>query len=400
MNRIKRTIIQAVPAGAFLLICLIVFGPIHVFGNDLMVGDPAPKIYAQEWMNGSEVTAFEPGTIYVIECWASWCGPCKKVIPHVNKLHDEYADKGVVFIGLNISDTPEKAKAFVEEMGDGMQYRVAIDDGWKSGEAWLKAAGVSGIPHAFVVDGKGRLVWMGHPARGLDNVLEQLQLGEYNPARQIEDAIRIKNSALALELLDNQLTENYRQQDWDAAVATVDKMIEAVGEEGTAANRYRVQKFKIVFLHQQDFTSCVPLVEQLLTGPLKEDKEYLLQMLQSANTDKTKERAYLVELVNGPLDGDPASIGKEVAEKVAVLQRKEQEKRLIAYRIGCHLCKLDGVDSEAFFIHAQTCCKLGYLQEAVAVQEKLLASADPETTNYELFKRDLEKFKASADKIN
>ena len=40
-----------------------------------------------DWVQGEGPTAFEPGKVYVFECWATWCGPCVALIPHVNHLH-------------------------------------------------------------------------------------------------------------------------------------------------------------------------------------------------------------------------------------------------------------------------------------------------------------------------
>src|SRR6478735_4808346 len=59
------------------------------------VGDPVTPdaLGKAEWIQGSAPTAWEPGKLYLIECWATWCGPCVAAIPHVNELHRKYADK-------------------------------------------------------------------------------------------------------------------------------------------------------------------------------------------------------------------------------------------------------------------------------------------------------------------
>ena len=48
-----------------------------------------------DWVQGEGPTAFEPGKVYVFECWATWCGPCVALIPHVNHLHKKYYVKGL-----------------------------------------------------------------------------------------------------------------------------------------------------------------------------------------------------------------------------------------------------------------------------------------------------------------
>src|SRR5688572_6824044 len=69
----------------------------------LMIGDPAPAIQVAEWVQGKPVAKFEPGSMYVVEFWATWCGPCKVAIPHLNELSKTYAGK-VQFIGVSVSE--------------------------------------------------------------------------------------------------------------------------------------------------------------------------------------------------------------------------------------------------------------------------------------------------------
>ena len=133
--------------------------------RQLAAGSVAPPLKPEKWIKGKPVESFEAGKLYLIECWATWCGPCVAAIPHLNKLHNRFQDQGLVVIGVNVMGDPEdKAAAFVARKGDQMAYRVAYDG--KSGNIsteWLKAAGARGIPHAFLVR-DGSLVWHGHPS--------------------------------------------------------------------------------------------------------------------------------------------------------------------------------------------------------------------------------------------
>lgn len=131
-----------------------------------------------EWIQGEAPAEWEAGKLYVIECWATWCGPCIAAIPHVDELYDKYQEKGLRVIGVNVwEDGKEKVAEFVEKKGDGMSYPVAYTGKGGAFETeWLKPAEVTGIPHAFVVM-DGEVLFTTHPSRLNDETIEQLLSG-------------------------------------------------------------------------------------------------------------------------------------------------------------------------------------------------------------------------------
>src|SRR5687767_6900738 len=83
----------------------------------LAIGWGAPVVSVKEWIHGGPVdmAAGKGKNIYVVEFWATWCGPCREAIPHVSELQKKYKDRGVVFIGLT-DEAPSVVKGFVQKM--------------------------------------------------------------------------------------------------------------------------------------------------------------------------------------------------------------------------------------------------------------------------------------------
>lgn len=132
-----------------------------------------------EAVQGEAPKTWEPGKVYILECWATWCGPCVAVIPHVDGLYDKYKDKGLRVVGVNVwEDGKDKVAEFVKKKGDGMSYPVLYTG--KSGTPfeteYLKPDGVTGIPHAFIVK-DGKFLFSGHPAGLTEEVIEGLLAG-------------------------------------------------------------------------------------------------------------------------------------------------------------------------------------------------------------------------------
>lgn len=159
----------------------------------LKVGDDAPAIKVHTWVKGKEVKSFQKGKVYVVEFWATWCGPCRESIPHLTELAKKNPD--ITIIGVAASERKEtsgsdqrltKLKQFVKQEGEKIGYAIAFDNDRKMGTPWMRASGSSSIPTAFVVDGESKISWIGHPAEVEQPMLEAL--AKAKPAKKTDKA--------------------------------------------------------------------------------------------------------------------------------------------------------------------------------------------------------------------
>jgi len=138
-------------------------------GCEKKEGGSAAALTGLEWVKGEPVT-FEAGLVYVVEFWATWCPPCRTSIPHLTEIQHKYKDQKVTVIGIS-NEKVATVQPFVANMGAKMDYTVAVDPEGKANAGYMKAFNQNGIPHAFIVDGKGQIAWHGHPMDGLDEAL-------------------------------------------------------------------------------------------------------------------------------------------------------------------------------------------------------------------------------------
>ena len=144
------------------------------------IGSSAPTLHIATWLKGSPVTSFEKGKIYVIEFWTTWSGACMTSMPHLSALQRKY--KGITVIGLSSPDERNELSAvqsMVNRRGEVMDYTVAWDDVRRTRAAYMEAAGRRTIPMVFVVDGAGKLAYIGAPVF-LDPPLEQIVAGTWD----------------------------------------------------------------------------------------------------------------------------------------------------------------------------------------------------------------------------
>jgi thiol-disulfide isomerase/thioredoxin len=212
--------------------------------SKLDIGDPAPALTVTDWVKGTPTKEFVKGQVYVVEFWATWCGPCIESIPHVTKLARQYGSK-VNFIGVSIMEKDESiykvnVPAFVKKMGEKMDYNIATEGPGKAMEThWMKASGQEAIPCAFIVGGDGNILWIGHPRSNLEKTLDEVVAGKYDLKAAIAEKEAFDRDLAATKAMYASLEAAKKAKQWDKALQIISDeiRIHPMMEQGLGINR-------------------------------------------------------------------------------------------------------------------------------------------------------------------
>ena len=120
------------------------------------IGSIAPKPANLVALKGNNLTAYTPGRITVIEFWATWCGPCRGVIPHLNELVKQYSGKAVDFYSVTA-----EGKAPYEQFASKFPIDTNVISDPKGG--MFDTYGIHVIPRTVIIDGKGKVAAITNP---------------------------------------------------------------------------------------------------------------------------------------------------------------------------------------------------------------------------------------------
>lgn len=283
----------------------------------LAVGSGAPVFKPAMWIQGEPVTAFQKDHIYLIECWATWCGPCVAAIPHVNALHQKFQDQGLVVIGLNVmEDDVTAVESFVNKQGDRMSYRVAFDGGGKSGEFarnWLMAAGANGIPHTFVVR-ENKLCWQGNPKALSEDMVSAMLAGTFDAGKAAADAAERTKSIAELGSAQREFNGLILEKKTGEAATLLPHMVELANKAGRppqAIAELETSGQVAIAIAEDECAKAVALIKRNLT-PQATDKAAARAWLHAAETMITtpglaeaRDYNFALDCLNQSLNADP-----------------------------------------------------------------------------------------------
>ena len=314
----------------------------------LTIGDPAPALDIEHWLSDGDgkfphVETFEKGKIYVVEFWATWCGPCIASMPHISKLQEEYADRGVQIISVSDEEL-DTVKEFLErKVPDAddktfgeltRNYSLTTDPDNSVYEDYMEASAQDGIPTAFIVGKDGKIEWIGHPME-MDKPLDQVVQGTWDReafAKSVrEEQIVNKRMKEAIRLL--------RSGEMEDGLEIVEELVETTSNSEL---KNRLQLFRISVLMATGGEQLVDVFGQVAKA-------------NQSNPNLLNELAWgIVEVADSGREVEPELVQ---AARQAIDWAVEKEPRNAAILdTQAHIAYLQGNLDEAIEIQTKAVC--------------------------------------------
>lgn len=111
------------------------------------------------------------GKPVLLNFWASWCQPCRDEMPYLQQIYNEYKDKGLVFYGIDIGESPEAINTFF--LDNSLSLPVLLDSDKSVGQSYQ----ITGVPETFLIDKNG--------------IIRKWQIGAYPNAQMIKNDLKL-----------------------------------------------------------------------------------------------------------------------------------------------------------------------------------------------------------------
>lgn len=302
------------------------------------IGDKAPAVKVTKWMTRQpEALPGDKGAekhVFLVEFWATWCGPCMKSIPHLAELHKKHEKDGLVVLGIS-NEEPEAISKFLGGKAKALKlelpYFVASDEDMNTQNVWMKD--IDGIPYAFLVDKTGTIIWTGNPldVKSLDDSIKKVLAGHF-------DMEAAKKAAAAAKKADELMG------DLKAAFGSGDKE----------------KTFKIL--------------DEIMVLTPQDVRPYLIKRQLLVEFEMEAQVAAWEAKIEAAMKDSPDGLS-QLAE-VELEKSLDQRNAGLLYRSIHRANELTkGQDPDTLALLAKTQCSLGMLDAAIVTQRQVVAMA-------------------------
>ncbi|ANW05871.1 alkyl hydroperoxide reductase [Bradyrhizobium icense] len=284
----------------------------------LRMESPAPPIKVENWLRGQPLTSFQPGKVYIVEFWATWCRPCVAAMPHLVQLQEKYKDSGVEVLGVAAHEragTADEARtnldAWLTEKFSNLNYRIGFDYTGEMNKLWMDPSSSVGIPTSFVVDRDGHIAFIGFPTQ-LDDVLPKILNGSWRTSDEARaaDTERIaegERTMLTVPIFAK-LMPAMKAEDWAKALSTLEEAVAVMPDDVN----FRVLHADLLLHKMHDLQTGLPVMRQLVRDAIDKKSEQWMAGAMRQLFDPANDSSHFPP-------AERFAMGKELSEHILAL---------------------------------------------------------------------------------
>lgn len=412
-----------------LCLTLLVSGRVLAADGDasvLTIGSKAPALDVEHWVSNGNgqfkpVTEFEKDKIYIVEFWATWCGPCIGSMPHLVEMQNAHAKDGVQIVSISDEDMDTVSK-FLErkyvprgqaepEEGEEAKgpatygeltsaYCLTTDPDESCYEDYMRAAGQNGIPCCFLVGKSGVVEWIGHPM-AIDPVLESVIADKW------DRSVFAKEFAVTqkVDLATSQAMGLVQEKDFDGAIAAFEAVRPIAKGQALQQIDFYVSRIKQIQLQSMvsegKTDEALKMIDAQLEAAEEAQKSEIYQLKYSVlmMAERQKEAAVVLETMTEKMEPDMLNQvawtiyeatqqdNAEIATELVQAATAAAEKAVKAQPKNAAI-----LDTLAHLVYVG-----GDLQRAIKIQTDAVKYQDPPSEDISSFLQKLKKEAAEKD---
>ncbi len=136
---------------AGLVLGLLLVAGVHAAGFEARAASVAPELRATDLEGASRTLVDYRGKVVLLNFWASWCPPCLREMPSLERLRVKMAGRPLEIVALDSAETADEVKAYLARMQLG--FPVLLDPDGSNTRRWK----VFALPTTFLLDAEGRV---------------------------------------------------------------------------------------------------------------------------------------------------------------------------------------------------------------------------------------------------
>lgn len=131
------------------LLCIALLAPTGAYANSSLYNLSFPNVEEQD----IQLSEYK-GKVVLLNFWATWCPPCVKEMPSMQRLHDKFPEQDFEIVAISAGESQAAVESFMMGLDTELTFPILLDEQGRT----FKDFGIRGLPMSFLFDREGKLI--------------------------------------------------------------------------------------------------------------------------------------------------------------------------------------------------------------------------------------------------